>query len=301
MLKDLCSLDQPQTRKAFVRISLAANIVILIAVCTVLIAFGTSEPVVYAWGTPTAGRGILLSIYFAILIMSILLFAMHYRSPSNAAVQYMVAALLATQIMYKVSTPITTALVREPSSAAGGANPVAISNLCISGLHAVTLFLLWRWHCATDPTASSCACGRQAVVPVAVVPEATRLACSRCSRARLLSVIHTSHVRGRDVKVKPVCPLLHSASLRHRRDRRRYQAFCQGLTPRSTKEPRWAYGEGPRGPRRRACARAGIHIHQSMPYGLRSFNRLSFVGGRSAGGARARARQTPYTGTGAKA
>ena len=162
MLKDLCSLDQPQTRKAFVRISLAANIVILIAVCTVLIAFGTSEPVVYAWGTPTAGRGILLSIYFAILIMSILLFAMHYRSPSNAAVQYMVAALLATQIMYKVSTPITTALVREPSSAAGGANPVAISNLCISGLHAVTLFLLWRWHCATDPTASSCACGRQA-------------------------------------------------------------------------------------------------------------------------------------------
>ena len=154
--------DQQQTRKAFVRISLAANIVILIAVCTVLIAFGTSEPVVYAWGTPTAGRGILLSIYFAILIMSILLFAMHYRSPSNAAIQYMVAALLATQIMYKVSTPITTALVREPSSAAGGANPVAISNLCISGLHAVTLFLLWRWHGATDPTSNTCACGRRA-------------------------------------------------------------------------------------------------------------------------------------------
>lgn len=154
--------DQPQTRKAFVRISLAANIVILIAVCTVLIAFGTSEPVVYAWGTPTAGRGILLSIYFAILIMSILLFAMHYRSPSNPAIQYMVAALLATQILYKVSTPITTALVREPSSAAGGANPVAISNLCISGLHAVTLFLLWRWHGATDPTSNTCACGRRA-------------------------------------------------------------------------------------------------------------------------------------------
>ena len=157
-----------------------------------------------------------------------------------------------------------------------------------------------RFSCSGGGTAQRTQ--QLAVVPVAdkqnmlspVVPEATRLACSRCSRARLLSVIHTSHVRGRDVKVKPVCPLLHSASLRHRRDRRRYQAFCQGLTPRSTKEPRWAYGEGPRGPRRRACARAGIHIHQSMPYGLRSFNRLSFVGGRSAGGARARARQTPY-------
>ena len=151
-----------------------------------------------------------------------------------------------------------------------------------------------RFSCSGGGTAQRTQ--QLAVVPVAdkqnmlspVVPEATRLACSRCSRARLLSVIHTSHVRGRDVKVKPVCPLLHSASLRHRRDRRRYQAFCQGLTPRSTKEPRWAYGEGPRGPRRRACARAGIHIHQSMPYGLRSFNRLSFVGGRSAVRRRAR-------------
>ena len=116
-----------------------------------------------------------------------------------------------------------------------------------------------RFSCSGGGTAQRTQ--QLAVVPVAdkqnmlspVVPEATRLACSRCSRARLLSVIHTSH-----------------------------------LTPRSTKEPRWAYGEGPRGPRRRACARAGIHIHQSMPYGLRSFNRLSFVGGRSAVRRRAR-------------
>jgi len=123
-----------KTRKVFVRISLAVNIVVLIAVCTVLIAFSSSKRVVYAWGPPSSGRGILLSIYFAILIVSILLLVMHFWKPKNSAIYHMIAALLATQIIYKVSTPVT----------AGGTNPVAISNLCISGLHAVTLYLLWK-------------------------------------------------------------------------------------------------------------------------------------------------------------
>jgi hypothetical protein len=48
----------------------------------------------------------------------------------------MAAALLATQVLYKVSTPAT----------AGPANPVALSNLGISALHAATLALLWRQH-----------------------------------------------------------------------------------------------------------------------------------------------------------
>ena len=126
----------PKTSKAFVRLSLAVNIVVLIAVCTVLIAFSSSERVVFAWGPPSSGRGILLSIYFAFLFVSILLLAMHSRNPNNAAIHHMVAALLATQIMKKVSTPAT----------AGAVNPVAISNLCISGLHAVTLYLLWKGH-----------------------------------------------------------------------------------------------------------------------------------------------------------
>ena len=126
----------PNTSKAFVRLSLAVNIVVLIAVCTVLIAFSSSERVVFAWGPPSSGRGILLSIYFAFLFVSILLLAMHSRNPNNAAIHHMVAVLLATQIFYKVSTPAT----------AGAANPVAISNLCISGLHAVTLYLLWKGH-----------------------------------------------------------------------------------------------------------------------------------------------------------
>ena len=61
----------------FVRISLTANILILIAVCTVLLAYGNSEPVIYSWGPSTAARGILLSIYFAILVDSITLLALH--------------------------------------------------------------------------------------------------------------------------------------------------------------------------------------------------------------------------------
>ena len=122
----------------FVRISLLVNIGVLIAVCTVLIAFCTSEPVIYTWGPPTAGRGILLSIYFSILVVSmVLLFAYSQSSgkqSSRIAVEYMVAALLSTQILYKITTPAT----------AGAANPVAISNLCISALHTVTLYFLWH-------------------------------------------------------------------------------------------------------------------------------------------------------------
>ena len=77
-----------------VRLSLTLNILILIAVCTVLIAFSTSEQVVYAWGIPTAGRGILLSIYFSILVSSIFLLALHIINSNISAIEHMIAALL---------------------------------------------------------------------------------------------------------------------------------------------------------------------------------------------------------------
>jgi hypothetical protein len=117
-----------------VRISLAINVAVLIAVCTVLIAFGDSEPVVFVCGPFTAARGILLSVYFAILVVSILLFGLHVYCADKTSIEHMVAVLLATQVLYKISTPAT----------AGPANPVAISNLCISVVHAATLYLLWR-------------------------------------------------------------------------------------------------------------------------------------------------------------
>jgi hypothetical protein len=108
----------------FTRVSLAVNVLILVAVCLVLVAFSSSELVNDAWGPPTAGRGILLSVYFAILVDSVVLLWLH------------LAALLATQVLYKVTTP----------ASAGTSNPVAICNLAVSALHAVTLALLWRQY-----------------------------------------------------------------------------------------------------------------------------------------------------------
>lgn len=131
-----------------VRISLAVNIVVLIAVCTVLVAYGNSERVVFVWGPPTASRGILLSIYFAILFVSLFLLRLHvYCVDLEVPIEHMVAALLATQILYKITTPAT----------AGITNPVALSNLGISVLHAFTLSLLWRRYKPGPPSSQDIA------------------------------------------------------------------------------------------------------------------------------------------------
>ena len=106
-----------------------------------MITFSFSD--IDGWGPPTEGRGILLSIYFAILAVSVALLNLHtyYTSYSNrdasrhqATIEHMVAALLITQILYKITTPIT----------AGWTNPVVISNLCISVLHGITLYFQWQ-------------------------------------------------------------------------------------------------------------------------------------------------------------
>lgn len=123
-----------------VRISLVANIAVLIPVCLGLIVFGSSVPVVGSWGPATPARGILLSVYISILVMSIVLLALHSSScvhvREQPAIENMVAALLSSQILYKITTPGT----------AGANNPIAISNLCMSALHALTLYSLWKKH-----------------------------------------------------------------------------------------------------------------------------------------------------------
>ena len=80
----------------FVRISLTANTLVLIPVCIVLIAYSNSELVVNGLGPFTAARGILLSIYFAILVDSVILLALHVYFVNRTEVEYMVAALLVT-------------------------------------------------------------------------------------------------------------------------------------------------------------------------------------------------------------
>lgn len=129
-------MARPITPTPSVRASLAANILILIPVCSVLVALGESEVAVFAWGPPTAGRGILLSIYAAILAVSAALLFLHVRCADSAAVEHMVAALLITQVVYKVTTPATV----------GWGNPVVVCNLAVCALHAHTLTWLWRRH-----------------------------------------------------------------------------------------------------------------------------------------------------------
>lgn len=106
--------------QTLIYISLAVNIVVLIPILVLMSI--RARLVDKAWGPFTEARGILLSIYFAILVASVVLLFM----PAPA----FVAALLAVQVIYKVTTPITVGRI---------SNPVVISNLLIAALHVVTL------------------------------------------------------------------------------------------------------------------------------------------------------------------
>ena len=118
------------TMLRMVRVSLGLNIAVLIPVCTVLILNLT--PFVEVWGLATPARGILLSMYLSILILSIGLWLQ--RNPM------MVAPLLAMQVCYKVMTPITVGSIT---------NPVVISNLVIAIVHGVTLWHIVKHHRAS--------------------------------------------------------------------------------------------------------------------------------------------------------
>jgi hypothetical protein len=111
--------------RALIIASLALNIAVLVPVC-----YGIWSNAAWAnsaYGAETAARGILLSVYAAILLCSVgLLFK---------PVAPMVAALLLVQIVYKVTTPFTVGTF---------ANPVVISNLGIATFHSVTLWSIWR-------------------------------------------------------------------------------------------------------------------------------------------------------------
>ena len=117
-----------------VRLSLAANVIVLLLVCIALIAFGSSEPVIFTWGESTPARGILLSIYISILLVSCILLSFTFRRPISDSTKNMTAALLIVQVAYKLTTPLTV----------GISNPCVISNLCIAALHIATLILIRR-------------------------------------------------------------------------------------------------------------------------------------------------------------
>jgi hypothetical protein len=105
-------------------ISLALNVVVLVPVCAALSSKSAAvqDAVTAAWGDQSAARGILLSIYSAILVASLALL----MRPVPAAV----FSLLAVQVLYKVTTPFTVGSV---------SNPVVISNLAVATVHTATL------------------------------------------------------------------------------------------------------------------------------------------------------------------
>lgn len=108
-----------------IRISLAVNILVLIPI---VFGMAIGSPIIdRAWGEFSESRGILASIYFAILALSSVLIV--------KTIPVFVIPLLSTQIIYKVTTPFTVGTIM---------NPVVMSNLGIAALHLVTLWVIFK-------------------------------------------------------------------------------------------------------------------------------------------------------------
>ncbi|HSM65063.1 MAG TPA: hypothetical protein VK860_02040 [Ilumatobacteraceae bacterium] len=115
-----------------IKLSLALNIAVLVPIGTGL-ALDTGW-VGRAYGESTQARGILLSIYLAIAVLSLVLLIRPDRR--------MTTALLLVQVIYKVTTPFTVGTLQ---------NPVVISNLAIAAVHTATLVLILRTQKSTPP------------------------------------------------------------------------------------------------------------------------------------------------------
>ena len=111
--------------KKWIFTSLLVNVAVLIPVCAGLItgAVWTEE----GYGPATPASSGLLSIYLAILVVSLLLL----RNPDSK----LVTPLLLVQVIYKFSTPLTVGTIQ---------NPVVLSNLGIAVLHTITLWVIWN-------------------------------------------------------------------------------------------------------------------------------------------------------------
>lgn len=120
--------------RLMVVLSFIINVAVLLPVCAGLLMDAAWTTSAYGEGTPA--RAILLSIYLAIGLVSVLLLV--HREPKA------VAALLLVQVLYKVLTPLTVGTLT---------NPVVVSNLVIAGFHTATLMCLWRGQALGRSTA----------------------------------------------------------------------------------------------------------------------------------------------------
>jgi hypothetical protein len=111
--------------KKMMQLSLIVNILVLTPVCLSLLLNAPWVP--NGWGEFSPARGILLSIYIAILLVSL---GLLWRQEPVA-----VAALLLVQVIYKITTPLTVGSLE---------NPVVLSNLLVAVVHVSTLRLIVR-------------------------------------------------------------------------------------------------------------------------------------------------------------
>lgn len=110
--------------KRMILISLLVNVLVLIPVCIGLMWDLPRISSVYGLYSPA--RGILLLVYGAILLVSILLLF--------KPLPMLVAPLLLVQVLYKLTTPFTVGSFT---------NPVVVSNLLVAVLHLITLYLIF--------------------------------------------------------------------------------------------------------------------------------------------------------------
>lgn len=110
-------------------ISLSLNILVLLPVVAGLI--GDARWTRAAFGVRSPARGILTSVYLAILVASVVLLILNLTAPGRATGPAL--GLLAVQVIYKVLSPL---LVGDAG------NPVVRSNLAIAAVHMITLIVL---------------------------------------------------------------------------------------------------------------------------------------------------------------
>ena len=114
----------------FILASLILNAAILVPVCLALLLHSSlptslADWVVEGYGQDSPARGILLSVYLAILVVTI---ALLFKPEPM-----LVAILLLFQVLYKLTTPFTVGSFL---------NPVVITNMFVAFAHATSLIMI---------------------------------------------------------------------------------------------------------------------------------------------------------------
>ncbi len=114
-----------------INLSIVINVIVLFPVISVILL--NLVQVERVWGENQPSRQILVSIYIAILLASILVNFLKNKTKVLVAI-----TIFSMQIVYKV---LTAVLVFNAFS-----NPVVLSNLAITLVHLSTIFVVFKYH-----------------------------------------------------------------------------------------------------------------------------------------------------------